>query len=80
MPFANTAVAGSTPQDWLGAHYPQLADECDRIPALANTIADLLAAIEAHAEHYGIDPSRYRPSATVMLDGRVMVDLGAPNA
>lgn len=80
MPFSLTGVGGATPQGWLGAHYPQLADECDRVPGLASTIADIIEAIEMHAEHYRLDLAEFRPSATITAAGRIVVDLGAPNA
>lgn len=79
MPYTLTGVAGATPQGWLGAHYPQLADECDRLPGLAVTIADIIEAIDMHAEHYRLDLASFRPSATITPDGRIIVDLGAPN-
>ncbi|MGD0052328.1 MAG: hypothetical protein ABSD03_11015 [Vulcanimicrobiaceae bacterium] len=77
MPLTLTGVqAGLTPQDWLGAHYPFLADECDRIPGLAATFDDILAAIEAYAEEYGIAPACFAPTLTITTSGRVIVDLG----
>ncbi len=80
MPLLSTAVAATTPQDWLGSNYPKLADDCDRVPGLANTIADIIEAIEEQANHYGLDLATFRPSVTFAADGTIIVDLGAPNA
>ena len=37
-------------------------------------------AIGAHADHYRLALTRFRPTATIGADGSVIVDLGAPNA
>jgi hypothetical protein len=71
------AVSARTVHEWLGARYPKLADECDRIQGLVNLFGDIVEGISAHAESLGRDPADMRATAYVGAGtASIRIDLG----